>query len=258
MQFPIPAQNIFTIPTGATTGARIVLDGTRGAIFVYNSNNALLASIAGVGGTDGQNNTYYPGINVYGPNGSYVQLYVDSSGQPFITMRYNSAPTNNFSYIEAKPLLGLYGIEIGAYSGVANVLNRLGWQGGANGQLILEPGSSIAASDPVAGYPQPETYHTATLLNGWTGTLAYRLTAQGDMHISADLVAGTTTNGTNIYTFPSSYRPATKKRIPASFDGAVATGGNPYFILNTDGTFTVHWVTSTQTNGGFEATVKMT
>lgn len=125
----------------------------------------------------------------------------------------------------------------------------------AIGGLTIDGQAGPLGTGQISG---PDTgWHNASLVNGWTGTLSYRITAQGDLQIHADLVTGTTTNGTTICTFPTAYRPAAKARIPCAFDGTAATGGNPYFILNIDGTFTVHWVTSTQTNGGFEAVVRM-
>src|SRR5258708_4284105 len=60
--------NVLTIPPGATiTSPRIVLDGLRGAIFVYTSGGptgSLIGSWAGVAGTDPYGNAYPAGINV--------------------------------------------------------------------------------------------------------------------------------------------------------------------------------------------------
>lgn len=60
--------NVITIPPGATnTSPRIVLDGVRGALFVYGSGGpvgALIGSWAGQAGTDPYGNAYPAGINV--------------------------------------------------------------------------------------------------------------------------------------------------------------------------------------------------
>lgn len=68
MQGPGGLLNVITIPPGASnTQARLVLDGVRGAIFVYQSGGplgALIGSWAGVGGTDPYGNVYPAGINV--------------------------------------------------------------------------------------------------------------------------------------------------------------------------------------------------
>lgn len=69
-------QTSITLPTGATSGARIVLDGDGDRIFVYNADDQLIASIAPSNGTDPFGNPYREGIVDYagGPTGEYVQL----------------------------------------------------------------------------------------------------------------------------------------------------------------------------------------
>lgn len=56
-----------TIPTGATTGARIVIDGTRGAILVYNSAGQLVAAISSVSGVAADSTVYFPQIESIDP-----------------------------------------------------------------------------------------------------------------------------------------------------------------------------------------------
>lgn len=303
MQGPGTFLDVATYPPGAlATQARIVIDGDRGAIFLYTNGGplgALVGSWASSAGTDPYGNVYPQGFQINSGVIEGPEYIINSSGEFF----YNGTPaagtlmssiasapgTDAFgnaylagttSYFEFSPSLwmatqqnegelnfwtatssaGPYTSQAQIGMGTLQTLN-LSSIVAANPNLTLnaantQAGLPIVATNPSNG--NPEAWHTATLLNGWTGTLAYRLTAQGDLQIHADLVAGTTTNATNIFTFPAAYRPAQKARIPAAFDGSVAAGGNPYFILNIDGTFTVHWVTSTQTNGGFEATVRLT
>jgi hypothetical protein len=59
MEFPVPAYTSFTIPTGATTGARVVFneDGS-GTIRVYNSSNVLTDEIGGDFGAININGAY--------------------------------------------------------------------------------------------------------------------------------------------------------------------------------------------------------
>lgn len=68
MQAPVPMLNVMTLPPGATdTQARLVLDGVRGAIFIYTSGGpagALVGSWAAVAGTDPYGNTYPAGFSV--------------------------------------------------------------------------------------------------------------------------------------------------------------------------------------------------
>ena len=58
-------QSTFTLPTGATTGLRIVLNADLGAIFMYDSTNFLVASIAVAAGIDPYGNNYVAGFTSY-------------------------------------------------------------------------------------------------------------------------------------------------------------------------------------------------
>ena len=68
IQSPVPVLNVITIPPGATdTQTRIVIDGVRGAIFVYEDggpSGALIGSWASSAGTDPYGNAYPQGLNV--------------------------------------------------------------------------------------------------------------------------------------------------------------------------------------------------
>lgn len=67
MQSPVGLLSVMTIPPGATTQqARLVLDGVRGAIFVYAAGNpavSLVGSWAGAPGTDPYGNVYPEGLS---------------------------------------------------------------------------------------------------------------------------------------------------------------------------------------------------
>lgn len=68
MQGPSALLNVITVPPGATiTSPRLVIDGVRGAIFVYQSGGpvgALIGSWAITAGTDPYGNAYPQGLNV--------------------------------------------------------------------------------------------------------------------------------------------------------------------------------------------------
>lgn len=68
MQSPVPLLNVLTIPPGATdTQARIVIDGLRGAIFVYANGGplgSLVGSWASTAGMDPYGNAYPQGLSV--------------------------------------------------------------------------------------------------------------------------------------------------------------------------------------------------
>jgi hypothetical protein len=68
MEGPAAVLNVITLPPGATTAqARLVLDGVRGAIFLYNNGGplgALIGSWAKSAGTDPYGNVYPQGLSV--------------------------------------------------------------------------------------------------------------------------------------------------------------------------------------------------
>lgn len=56
LAFPFPFLDVLTLPTDATTGQRIILDGVNGKILVYNTANSLFAFVdpaLGIGAVDG-------------------------------------------------------------------------------------------------------------------------------------------------------------------------------------------------------------
>jgi hypothetical protein len=83
VNFFLPVVSL-TIPFGATTGERIVLDGVHGVILLYNSANQLVASYAPINGSDGKGSTYVgPGLAVYSGTGG------SSSGLPYAFLSSN-------------------------------------------------------------------------------------------------------------------------------------------------------------------------
>lgn len=97
MQPPVPVLAVVTFPPGATkTQARIVIDGVRGAIFVYKAGGpagALIGSWAGSAGTDPYGNAYPQGINV---NLGVIQgVQIISGGIGAEILVYSSTPAAN-------------------------------------------------------------------------------------------------------------------------------------------------------------------
>lgn len=75
--------------------------------------------------------------------------------------------------------------------------------------------------------------HTATLQNGWTGTLRYSKNIFGQVSLYGSLNAGTYTNGTVITTLSSEFHPPYYHSFVFydSYNGRVATG----LFVATDG-----------------------
>lgn len=70
-----------TLPQGATSGARIVLDGTRDVILVYNSLSQLFASLAAGAGSDGLGNNFPQGFKVGVSGSAGVVIQPGSDGR---------------------------------------------------------------------------------------------------------------------------------------------------------------------------------
>jgi len=102
----------------------------------------------------------------------------------------------------------------------------------------------LYASNPSA-FGTAETWHTAVLGNGWTGTAQYQLQPDNTVAIRSlsSLGAGTLTNGTVLFTLPAAYQPSLAQVIPCLISavggGSAATGDSPYLQVGTDGTVEV-------------------
>jgi hypothetical protein len=95
---------------------------------------------------------------------------------------------------------------------------------GITGQMLF--GAILNTFDPVAGAGTPETIHTATLLNSWTGTLQYRLEADNRTARLYGLLTAPVgvTDPSTLFTMPVGYRPTTNSQ-PVS---AVENAGAPF------------------------------
>jgi hypothetical protein len=161
--------NVVTIPPGATiTSSRLVLDGLRGAIFVYKSGPAgssLIGSWAGTAGTDPYGQAYPQGLNVAagaitGVVFTGVNFILNSSGLFF----YSGTPALGNLILSLAPSAGTdsftnpYVQGFGAYlivTGNTYVIS-MGNVSGSLGLLFQN------LTSPVAGFPG---YNIITLSN---------------------------------------------------------------------------------------------
>lgn len=227
-------QTIIVLPTGATSGSRIVLDGQSGIILVYDQFNNLIASVSPKQTTDAAGNTILEGIANY-VGSEYVQMDV---GNLFLGVLPNPAdPT----FVPVPGLAGIKGDSsaiilqsaanqdlpdpsfIICVSGVDTagtghatyphheILGDI-WvvvdapQGGNpknNNALIAAP-VPIGQSNPI-----PETWHPVTLGTGWaTGPgisgsyppLQFRRDGLDNIHLFGTFHATSTTPSTIIGT----------------------------------------------------------
>jgi hypothetical protein len=91
----------------------------------------------------------------------------------------------------------------------------------------------------------PDTWHLFTLQNSWTnsgsGVVAqYRYTSDNGVWIVANIIPGTVTNGTVVFTLPTGYRPQQQICFPVGVQTSLglydANDRVSFLAVNTDGT----------------------
>lgn len=145
VHFFAPTSRI-TIPTGATTGRRIVIDGTAGTITMYSTAN----NVTGVWSASGQSFTLYKDGNLH----SYMVLQNSGSFGPEIhfnadsTLFTDSVLSGSLSSaggLETMSLAMLSGASIGHGAQFAQIIASSGTQ----------DGTSVAQGQPIASYGGP-------------------------------------------------------------------------------------------------------
>lgn len=92
-----------------------------------------------------------------------------------------------------------------------------------------------ALGQKVQDLDNPGAWQTATLVNGWTGTLRYRLFSFWNLvFLSGSITAGTKADGTTFTTLLAGFRPISSQDVLVSCNNVVGGGQNPHAsILNT-------------------------
>lgn len=195
-----------TLPSGATTGARIFLDGTAGTILVYDANNVLIASIAPMNTNDAAGNTVLQGITDYGQGGQFARLLENALQLGFIgapdTVAYGEIQAGSTSIAEftsprstgwpVPVTLTLASGATGSTTGTAGYpLAKI-----QDADLMVAGGTVIPGIEvPFQGIT-PETWHRPTLSAGWApgstaaaryADIRYRLTGLDSVHICGAL-----------------------------------------------------------------------
>ena len=85
-------QTIITLPTGAVSGTRIVLDGASDVILIYNAADELAISISPTSGTDSYGNDWVAGVACYDAGDATTVMTMDDSsyGSGFWTQGFNA------------------------------------------------------------------------------------------------------------------------------------------------------------------------
>lgn len=245
-------QTIIILPSGATTGQRIVIDGQNGLVLVYDSINDLIASISPDNTTDSQGNTILHGITSYETGGhEYASLFngsinvgrygpdapAGSQSGYFATLGNNTATVISSSQTDAVPdqmFMEFWSGLRNSKMGDADYPHAI-----VDGDVWVPPGNAaVIASILPNGTPNaiPETWHVVgdtgepSFGSGWTsasssGTyqpLQYRLDAEDNVYLSGVFHATTASPGSGVFTLPEAngslptYRPKIAQRVPVS------------------------------------------
>lgn len=247
MQFPVPAYTSFTIPTGATSGARITFNELGdGTIRIYNSANNLVDII---GGTDGAIEQF----------SGTVTFSIDAG---VITFKDGSTPGPGGVISEIGRTLSLSSGFEGA--GGTNVSAEIQLFSGdttnpsedAQPRLsVTEQTSTVPANVYVSGFIQKSDL-TGTVVSAWqtptynanwaSGTtfntiaglapLSYLLNADDTVTVFGTWVAGATVPGNAVFNFPAAYRPKKQVAVLAQRNsgGTLAVGS---MLITTGGNF---------------------
>lgn len=238
MEFPVPSVSIFTIPTGATSGQRIVIDGTTGLILVYNASNQLVDKIGG-------------------PLGAIISYAVGPTGSVGIQQgRILFGSPDNFTGAASVNSGNIDGGTLTLSSGVGNITPF------GDGVTVFETGGTSSSQPGNPANPKveitdtnntgvadltvsgavfkttiagvPETWHTPAYNAGWAGgpsggtvqPFEYRLDIQDNVAFQG--VFHTTNNTPNavVFTLPVGWRPVIEQRF-----GAVLNNGGTLSLL---------------------------
>ena len=236
MEFPGVYQSTFTIPTGATSGARITLDGTRGAVFVYSANNNLIGSLAGAAGTDGFGNAYPAGFTEFADvttNIAFTNVFSGIVFEGFLATRASTPDYTHISFLAANSpttsqyqspwTVGTDPVEMLFTAGTASAMGstapslQLQAGGAISSSLYMSILGALVGGDPTNGIA---TWQTPSYNANWSGTgtfngqspvtpLHYHIDAENNLWLYGAFLAGATLPGTTVFVLPVGYRPVT-------------------------------------------------
>lgn len=276
------------LPTGATSGARIVLDSTSDAIFIYDAFNNLVTAIAASAGTDASSGQPYaegiqvgadtgtqiimsPGSNgiVFAPNDSFVSLLTAlqsfaCGGVTSTEFAQFTGPSVTSSAAQHVSVALASSSPDGTTTPTARGYLMYADAGGTSAVAAFWDGSGVtvtgtlAAAEPGAATLTTETWHTLTLKNGWTnlagGYTAANYRAIGSppksVQVVGTIVPGTLTDGTVIATLPAGYLPVKQAYHVVYTDSTSSSAG---LHIDASGNLKIYGVTTGATVVGINA-----
>jgi len=253
--------------------------------------NTLIVSISAAAGTDSAGNAYFAGFTTYGKTGlTYYALnqlpQADAAGTfGAVTTVYTAASQAgpwtagtqlNLEASNHAALLAdvahIYGISgapsLQLHSGSGLLSPAATLTADSNAGLNLTDGPLIATAG-TASTPSlitTDTWHNMTLLNSWSlgggGYARYMMGNNGNVYVQGDnVIPGTTTGGTNVWTIPAGYVPGVQTQRTLMYV-EVSTGApvtdTPRFDATTGGQFQCFNVPGSTTRVGFNDQFSLT
>lgn len=244
-------QTSITLPTGATTGQRIVLNGVTGEIDIYDAANNWIVTINPSNGLFLSPNITnfttagYVQIDPYTPAVFFLPAAdgVHTWQEGYLKTGDFGAPNYSpYAYLASPIETGLspaFGDESRIYLIGRSKLNPSTAPStvdmyGDQAQFINVNGPALVRVEGTMKYQTAgtlETWHTigvgTGLVNGWTGTIRYRrlVSPPNTIQVYANLVPGTKVDGTTITTMPVGYLAGTAQDMPAMGSPTAAAGG---------------------------------
>lgn len=199
---------------------------------------------------DSFGNVVFPGVTVYKGSGGIFRA----------TQFFGSLVTEYTAASQAGPYSILAGIELASAEGIT--LQDLSGNGitldTSGGPIVIGPsgaatvsidsplttdqatiGAALTATSGTSASPTvitTDTWHNVTPPTGFTGLLRYRLRAENDVEVQAQMAVGTTagTGVITLITLPAAYTPAQTQRGPCGVftNGIPSSGAGVQGILN--------------------------
>lgn len=254
----------FTVPSFATTGARIVLDGVSGTLRIYNSSNQLTVQM---GGADGSIIDLSSTVFAKLVNGALL-LGKIVGGVPDTT---NAA---NFEYVPGGVDFTALNSHLAPASSLNDAMQILigpGAAGLAPPQILLIDKLRTATVQAIVSGAWvfgeltgvAATWQTPTATGGYTvTTLQYRRDAEDNVHWAGEIVQTTGVTGANGATVttavPAEFRPTKTWVVPAAWISTTSVAkGAAVFFVNSSGTLVLAWPSSTANGDKFSFNAKI-
>jgi hypothetical protein len=262
------------LPTGATSGARIVLDGGADRIVIYDAGGNVVLVLAATAGTvSGQ--PYDPDLTIIGGNGGQVSFRTGNSFEVAaaeLVTAIQGAGTAQQGVLDLKTAdfgngtADLFLVST-SHDGTVTASMQFNIGGGLVAEVIgpgtgflgglFQPFGTLLQAAPPDGSAGVAAWTSITLQNGWTQR-AGSMKAQyhfvpfsqtgaggyGATWLKGVIVPGTKTDGTTVFTLPAAYCNQIEAwQIPLATTGISAANDNhPFLQVNTDGTCTVNGI----------------